>query len=78
MSDDIDRANDRMLFDTNRAVQQELARHRLALQRIVAENVLCLDCDQAIPASRLAALPLCVCCIQCQTAYEQLKTGSRL
>ncbi|UOA07636.1 TraR/DksA C4-type zinc finger protein [Methylobacter sp. S3L5C] len=78
MSDDIDRANDRMLFDINRAVQQELARHRLTLQRIVAESVLCLDCDKAIPANRLAALPLCIRCIQCQTAYEQLKTGRSL
>ena len=70
MSDEIDRANDEAQFTTDHAVQTYLKSQALPPQRIVADAVLCLDCESVIPPGRLAALPNCVRCIGCQEAEE--------
>ena len=73
MSDEIDRANDRVLMDTDLAIQNCLNGQSLSPQRVVHEVVVCLDCNNEIPKNRLEALPLCVRCINCQTVYESIK-----
>lgn len=70
MTDPIDRANDLVLFTNDMAIQQHLADHTLPKQQIVDGVVECIDCDAAISADRLAALPNCVRCIDCQTTHE--------
>ncbi|MGZ8172834.1 MULTISPECIES: TraR/DksA family transcriptional regulator [Methylobacter] len=70
MTDPIDRANDTAQFSNELAIQQHLIDHALPAQQIVDGVVECIDCDDAIPADRLAALPKCVRCISCQTMHE--------
>ncbi len=73
MSDEIDRANDRVLMDTDLAIRNCLKGQTLPPQHVVDEVVVCLDCDNELPKNRLEALPLCIRCIRCQTVYERLK-----
>ncbi|MGZ4974660.1 MAG: TraR/DksA family transcriptional regulator [Burkholderiaceae bacterium] len=70
MTDPIDRANDTAQFNNDLAIQQHLIDHTLPAQLIVDGVVECIDCGDEIPVERLAALPNCVRCIDCQTMYE--------
>lgn len=64
------------------------ALHRFLLRRAPEESqyrdpergkVLCLDCDEPIPAGRLAAHPHATRCIECQQDYDrELRYESRL
>ena len=61
----------------NRVILPELALashyHRLETQkqRIQHGKVFCADCNNPIPTARLAALPNCNRCIDCQTRHEK-------
>lgn len=70
MSDPIDRANDTAQFNNDLDIKQHLVDHALPEQLIVDGIVECMDCENEIPLNRLAALPNCVRCIDCQTVYE--------
>ncbi len=71
MSDDADLANDHAQFAVDLALQQHLANQRKPQQIWTGGAVLCMDCGFAIPSPRLAALPDCVRCVDCQSAYEK-------
>jgi len=51
----------------------EHRRRRGASQSIPADSV-CIVCDEPIPAARLAAMPGCTRCIDCQTIFERRAT----
>lgn len=70
MSDDIDRANEAAQFTNDLAIRQHRIDHALPAQQIVDGVVECIDCGEAIPVNRLAALPNCVRCIDCQITHE--------
>ena len=48
-----------------------IARARRQLAGTATPFGICLDCGEAIPEARQAALPGCVRCIHCQTASER-------
>lgn len=70
MNDFVDRANDTAQFTNDLAIRQHVIDHALPAQHVVDGVVECMDCGIEIPADRLAALPDCVRCIDCQTMYE--------
>lgn len=77
MPDLFDRAQSR----ANQNTTEALLRYRNHLQpeppqQIVAGVVLCIDCDEAIPAARLAAKPNAARCAQCQSIHEGLHRGA--
>ena len=57
-------------FFTELALEQHFLHLDTTAQQISDGKVLCLDCNDEIPAARLAALPHCTRCIDCQTLYE--------
>lgn len=68
MADEADRAqviNEQHLDDA-------LAAHRRRPAYTVADSALvCIDCEEPIPAKRREAAPGCTRCIDCQTMHEQ-------
>lgn len=66
MSDVIDRGSE--LEQTMR--EQAIARHQ-SRQRPRVSDGYCVDCGDAIPASRLQVNAYAARCIECQTAHEQ-------
>jgi phage/conjugal plasmid C-4 type zinc finger protein, TraR family len=70
MTDPIDRANDTAQFSNDLAIQQHQIDTALPPQLVVEGVVECLDCGIDIPVDRLAVLPNCVRCIDCQTLHE--------
>jgi phage/conjugal plasmid C-4 type zinc finger TraR family protein len=70
MTDPIDRANDTAQFTNELAIHQHRIDHALPAQLVVDGVVECMDCGMDIPTQRLAALPDCVRCIDCQTMHE--------
>lgn len=70
MTDIADNANDTAQFNNDLAIRQHAIDHALPAQHVVDGVVECMDCGIDIPADRLAALPHCVRCIDCQTMHE--------
>lgn len=50
-------------------LQVQAARERLAMNKYGV----CTDCERAIPAERLAALPYATLCVHCQSKREKSK-----
>ena len=71
MPDEMDRvqeACDRLLEDT---LAERFRRQRLANPLpLMNEPGICADCDNPIPAARLAVQPNAERCVQCQTDFE--------
>jgi len=70
MSDIIDRAAEQE--EINRQLALSMALHKSVEPQDIGEDGThyCNDCGKAIPTARLAAVPLTVCCIDCQTIRE--------
>lgn len=71
VTDTIDSANNQAAFSTDLALINHFDQVEHESQRVVDDVVLCNDCDNPIPAARLAAIPACFRCIDCQTAHEK-------
>ncbi|WP_320152545.1 TraR/DksA C4-type zinc finger protein [uncultured Tolumonas sp.] len=67
MSDVVDRANDLV----QQRMDDEMARrHRDADKPLVIHRV-CVDCEQQIPAARLASIQSAKRCVECQVLFEE-------
>jgi RNA polymerase-binding transcription factor DksA len=78
--DDIDRAQERQLVETERALQSRAATPQAThTQLICAESgqVLCWQCLEPIPAERLLREPKAGFCVPCQTATETCRKNRR-
>jgi len=75
MNDSADRADDVIAMD----LQLAMAAHEQAAQDVdqirIGDEVICVDCDDVVPAERVKAAPHCVRCITCQEIHEK---GARL
>lgn len=68
--DDADRA--KKIEQLHRRAALEMAkRHPEPPQKMIAGNVLCIDCDDAISKERLAAKPDAARCIECQSIKDK-------
>ncbi len=70
MPDKLDQAKDVEMLQRDQSLKQALSIKDPA-QRIVANQVFCIDCDTEIGAARLAAKPKAARCIDCQQLWEQ-------
>lgn len=70
MSDIIDRAAEQE--EIHRQTALNIALIRASEHQDIDDdgNHYCNDCGRNIPAARMAAVPLTVCCIDCQTIRE--------
>jgi RNA polymerase-binding transcription factor DksA len=77
--DDIDRAQERQLVETTRALKARVGRSQPSPQLICADSgaVLCWECNEPIPAERLAREPKAGFCVVCQSAIEQRRKNRR-
>lgn len=71
VTDTIDRANHQAEFATDLALIKHFQAIEKALPRTINGHIFCLDCENPIPAERLAALPACCRCIDCQIIHEK-------
>jgi DnaK suppressor protein len=50
-----------------------------ALRRLAEDDFgVCVECDELIPARRLAAIPWAIRCVSCQDAVDRGTTGSQV
>jgi RNA polymerase-binding transcription factor DksA len=78
--DDMERAQERALFDTGLAVQRQVGRLRTGGPRLidrVSGAVLCRACEEPIPVDRLKAQPGCDQCAPCARLEEQQQMALR-
>ena len=76
VTDLIDKANELAEFTTDVALLNHFEQLEHESQRIIDERCICVDCDHPIPDERLAALPDCCRCVDCQYMHElRLKHG---
>ena len=76
MSDVVDRANDLV----QQRLDDEMARRHRNSDRPLVIHQICVDCELAIPAARLAKLPSAKRCVECQTLFEEqeaIRAGRR-
>jgi phage/conjugal plasmid C-4 type zinc finger TraR family protein len=52
-------------------LEDALAAHRRKTSEALKTSEVCEDCKEPIPAARLAAMPGCTRCIDCQTTFER-------
>ena len=70
MSVNIDHAAETAQFNNDLALLQHLMGRARPRQVWTDGVVVCEDCEVAIPAARLLAVPDCERCVDCQTYHE--------
>jgi RNA polymerase-binding transcription factor DksA len=77
--DDVERAQLRQLVDTDLALREHQGRDSAGPQLIDAQTgaVICWQCNEPIPAERLAVQPEARLCVDCQTEQEQRASARR-
>lgn len=76
MSDVVDRANDLV----QQRLDDEMARRHRDVETPLVIHRFCFDCEQPIPAERLASIPSAKRCVECQALFEEqeaIRAGRR-
>jgi len=74
MPDLVDRANELVM----QRMDDALSHHYPQTQ--ARQHTICIDCEQPIPAARLAKVPAAKRCVECQTLFEEqeaIRAGRR-